>query len=534
MVNLWLTVSPPFPKIRDLKFKADKMDNKESYNATREFCNNIRHLYSSIVGSIFRHGKPTSNRERSQVVFQNFFLHIHSVRTHLHSLKWTTTFGLGIISAILFVLLTITGILLMFYYKPTIELAYSSIKDIHYIVPTGRLIRNIHRWAAHAMVIAVLFHMARVFYTSAYKKGREFNWIIGLSLLVFTLALSFTGYLLPWDQLAYWATTISANIAESPREITDALGITQFINIGGLQKTLLLGSRSVGQEALTRFYVLHIVVLPLILTIFLGVHFWRIRKDGGLTRPLELDAPEEKTVFPESPTKSYGLMALVKGKTGHTDQGPENTVLSWPNTFYAELALAMCTIAVLLLLSFFLDAPLKEPANPLVPENPAKAPWYFLGLQELISYSAFMGGIGIPAIVMLGLGLIPFLDRETDDIGIWFGGKRGVKIALRSFLFATFLVVGLLVFNVNFGWLRLWFPELPQLVITVINPGTFIVLMFSLWSLYHLKKENSIHLSAIALFTCFLVGFIILTYFATVHRGPNWDFYWSQSDWPKH
>ena len=134
-------------------------------------------------------------------------------------------------------------------------------KDIHFVVPTGRFIRNIHRWSANVMVVAVFLHMARVFYTAAYRKPREFNWIIGMLLLAVTLGLSFTGYLLPWDQLAYWAITIGANIAQSPRELTDALHVTPYFDPGGLQKLLLLGSEDVGEEALIRFYLLHVMNL---------------------------------------------------------------------------------------------------------------------------------------------------------------------------------------------------------------------------------------------------------------------------------
>jgi quinol-cytochrome oxidoreductase complex cytochrome b subunit len=154
------------------------------------------------------------------------FLHIHSVRVHVRTLEPTLTFGLGLISAASFLILCVTGVLLMVYYKPSTALAYDSVKDIHFVVFTGRFIRNIHRWAAHIMVVAVFLHMARVFYTGSYKKPREFNWLVGLGLLVLTLALSFTGYLLPYDQLAYWAITIGSNIANSPRELTDAIGIT--------------------------------------------------------------------------------------------------------------------------------------------------------------------------------------------------------------------------------------------------------------------------------------------------------------------
>jgi quinol-cytochrome oxidoreductase complex cytochrome b subunit len=225
--------------------------------ASSEFVHNLRELPRAVKEACFPLGKtPESEREESQATFQNLFLHIHSVRVHLRTLKPTLTFGLGIMAAASFLITLITGILLMVYYKPSTDLAYQSIKDIHFTVATGRFIRNIHRWSAQLMVLAVFLHMARVFFTASYKKPREFNWLVGLGLLVITLALSFTGYLLPWDQLAYWAITIGSNIANSPRELTDAIGITKYFDPGGFQKRLLLGANYVGQDALIRFYVL--------------------------------------------------------------------------------------------------------------------------------------------------------------------------------------------------------------------------------------------------------------------------------------
>jgi quinol-cytochrome oxidoreductase complex cytochrome b subunit len=468
------------------------------------------------------------------------FLHIHSVRVHVRTLTPTLTFGLGLMAAATFLITVVTGLLLMVYYKPSTDLAYQSIKDIHFTVYTGRFIRNIHRWAAQLMVLTVLLHMARVFFTGSYKKPREFNWLVGLGLLVMTLALSFTGYLLPWDQLAYWAITIGSNIANSPRELTDALGVTGLIDPGGLQKRLLLGANYVGQDALIRFYVLHVFLLPLALVTLLGVHFWRIRKDGGLARPEDPMGGEaewggaRRTVFQPIPTKTYGLMALVKGTRPTVNRGPENTVMSWPHLFWAELAVFMVTVASTLVLSFYWDAPLKELANPAIPENPAKAPWYFLGIQELVSYSAFTGGLMIPVIVLLGLALIPFLDRRSDGEGTWFGSPGEKSVFRTSLLFAVLVTVGLLVFTVNFGWLRNWFPNVHQMWIIIFNPGSLLVLIFAAWSLLVLKRKDSVRLAAVALFTCFLVGFTILTYFATVHRGPNWHFYWWPSQWPVH
>jgi quinol-cytochrome oxidoreductase complex cytochrome b subunit len=465
---------------------------------------------------------------------QNFFLHIHPSRVHNHTLKWATTMGLGIMTAALFLILTVTGILLMVYYKPSVASAYDSIKDIHFVVPTGRMMRNVHRWAAHGMVVLVMLHMARALYTAAYKRPREFNWVLGMLLFVLTLALSFTGYLLPWDQLAFWAVTIGSAIAASPSELTDALGITQHFDPGGWIRELLLGAHYIGEEALIRFYTLHIMVLPIVLSAIMAVHFWRIRKDGGLARPASADPPvTEQGLGPdEAPTKTFGLMAVIRERTPATDQAIENTSPAWPQLFRIEAALTTVVLLITVALSLWLDAPLKELANPEVPENPAKAPWYFLGLQELVSYSAFMGGMVIPGIVVVGLALIPYLDREDEDVGIWFSGARGRRIAAASAAYGVLVSVGVLAFTIKFGWLRHWFPDIPQIVITFVNPGTVFVLAAAAWSVGLLRYTNSTRIAAIGLFTCFLVCFVILTYFATVHRGPNWDFFWSQADWP--
>jgi len=389
------------------------------------------------------------------------------------------------------------------------------------------------------MVLTVILHMARVFYTAAYRRPREFNWLIGMALLVVTLGLSFTGYLLPWDQLAYWAITIGANIAASPQEVTNALGITQYFDPGGLQRLLLLGSDVVGPEALIRFYLLHVMILPLALAMLVAVHFWRIRKDGGLARPKDADEilgkmPETYPVFTEKPVKTYQLAAIVKGRTAAVGNGPENTVPSMPHLFYAELAALMVTVFICLFLAMVSDAPLKELANPSIPENPAKAPWYFLGLQELVSFSAFMGGIGIPSIVLVGLGLIPYLDREEQGTGEWFGGPGGKRLVWQatSVGFGAALLVE--AFVIRFGWLREWFPHIPQLAITFFNSGTLLTFIYGAYSIWCVKKFNSTRAGAMGLFTCFLCGFIVLTVIGTYFRGPNWMFYWSPSEWPGH
>jgi quinol-cytochrome oxidoreductase complex cytochrome b subunit len=505
------------------------------------FRENLRNLPTTMRESISRRGRAVTDRTSSQAVFSNIFLHVHATRTHPRTFGLTATFGLGIAALSFFFILLATGILLRVYYTPAVDRAYDGMKDIAFVVPSGRVIRNIHRWAAHLMVGVVILHMCRVFFTATYKAPREFNWLIGMALFIMTLALSFTGYLLPWDQLAYWAITIGANIAASPRELTDVLGITAYFDPGGLQKELLLGASEVGQDALTRFYLLHVIVLPLVLVILASVHFWRIRKDGGLGRPGGHTSPAGKGVaddvaqLPEQAgTKTYGLMCVVPDKSPATDADPEGTVPSWPSLLRGELLVFMVCMLICIVLGVAFDAPLKEIANPAIPENPAKAPWYFLGLQEMVSYSAFMGGLIIPLTVVVGLALIPYLDREPEDAGVYFSGQRGRRVAIRSFVFGILTAVLSVAIPVKFGWLRTWFPDISQLVIIIINPGSLLTAAYAGWSMIVLRDSRSTRMSAIALFTCFLAGFIVLTYVGMELRGPNWDFFWSKADWPVH
>ena len=225
--------------------------------------------------SIFRQGYPTGDENRAKVIINSWFLHIHPVKVKRHTLKISYTWGLGFISGFLFLVLIVTGAWLMFFYVPSVERAYTDIQNLETAVTFGMLMRNMHRWAAHLMVLTVFLHLCRVFFTGGYKHPREFNWVLGIVLWVITLLLSFTGYLLPWDQLAYWAITVGTNIA----------GSTPFI--GEQIRLLMLGASETGPEALIRFYTLHIAILPGVMAILIGVHFWRIRKDGGLSSPLE-------------------------------------------------------------------------------------------------------------------------------------------------------------------------------------------------------------------------------------------------------
>jgi len=237
---------------------------------------------SRIWRSFFRHGWPDNPLDRSLVMTTNVFFHLHPVKVSKKSIKWSYSIGLGLISAIVFGALSITGILLMFYYVPSVERAYTYITILQTEVPFGQLLRNIHRWGAHLMVIAVVLHMARVFYTGAYKPPREFNWVVGVVLLLLTLGASFTGYLLPWDQLAFWAITVGTSVASYAPVL------------GDIMKFVLLGGPEVGQESLTRFYGLHVMIIPAAILLITSLHMWRVRKDGGLAAQEVTDEDEEK------------------------------------------------------------------------------------------------------------------------------------------------------------------------------------------------------------------------------------------------
>lgn len=230
--------------------------------------------------SIFRRGPARTNRTRSLAVFGNLFLHLLPVKVREKSLRIRATYYLGSFSFLLFAVLVVTGVLLMFYYHPGVPQAYRDMKDLRFVVSNGVFLRNLHRLAAQLMVLLVFAHMFHVFYRGGFRPPHEFNWVVGVVLLLLTLFLSYTGYLLPWDQLAFWAITVGTNI------------ISAMPILGKHTRFMLLGGNLVGENALLRFYVLHCVVLPLVAVFFIAVHFWRVRKDGGLTVREEHDGKE--------------------------------------------------------------------------------------------------------------------------------------------------------------------------------------------------------------------------------------------------
>lgn len=352
---------------------------------------------------------------------KNFLLHVHPERVHPDTIRLTYTWGLGLLTLLMFLILTITGALLMFYYAPTVDRAYGTMQDLATIVPYGRIVRNLHRWSAHAMVATTVLHLLRVFYTGAHKAPRQLNWVVGMVLLVLTLLLSFTGYLLPWDQLSYWAVTVSTNI------------LSYAPLVGERLRYLLLGGQTVGQEALLRFYVLHVVVLPIVASILIAYHLWRIRRDGFLAR-----SRRGARVVDESP-------------------GAAVNVPVFPRLLQIEVLWLLAALIVLLALSTVVDAPLLNVANAEHPPNPVKAPWYFVGLQELVSYSAIWGGIVIPVLLTSFLTALPYIERGTSGVGLWFPSERRNMIAIVTLFMLT--VVGFTLIGTYFrgpNWRFYW------------------------------------------------------------------------------
>lgn len=418
--------------------------------------------------------QPASKREAGDAVVKNFLLHWFPAKIARESLSWGYSFWLGTISAVLFAILTVTGVVLMFLYVPSVERAYTSVKDLEYVVSFGWFLRGLHRISAHLMVAAVFLHMVRVFLTAAYRNGtaasqnRPLNWIVGVVLLLSTLLLSFTGYLLPWDQLAFWAITVGTNIAQAAPIVGDWM------------RFILLGGNAIDQNTLIRFYVLHCFFLPLIVIALFSYHMWRVRKDGGLACVDKLSLGQKSEKVAPIRSKTYSLLGITSGTTVHVETAivdeDRHTVNSSPDLTRRLLVVTLATLVVASLLTFIFHAPLEEPANPAITPNPAKAPWYFLWLQELVTITTFkigdltvngalIGGIIVPGLLVLAAIVWPYLDRSSvRAVGVWFAGERRRQNLV-------FLVIVLLI-----------------LVLTVV--GTFL-------------------------------------------RGPYWNFYWPWESWPE-
>lgn len=411
---------------------------------------------------------PKSDRESGDAITSNFLLHWFPAKVSKSSMAWSYSFWLGTITSALFLVTILSGLPLLLLYVPSVERAYQSVKDIEYVITFGRWLRAVHRIAAHAMVIAVVLHLARVFFTGAYKNGigrnqrRQWNWVAGVVMLLVTLFLSFTGYLLPWDQLAFWAVTVGTNIAS-------AIPV-----IGPQMRELLIGGRTIEQATLTRFYVLHIVFLPGALAALFGYHMWRVRKDGGLARADREGISEVAREVPPTPTKTYTLLGVTRGTspavTARALEALDATVNAVPDLVRRAMIVTLGTLAIISILAVFIGSPLEEPANALVTPNPAKAPWYFLWLQEVVTDTtihlgrftingAFLGGVILPGLLIGLLTIWPWLDKSpTLATGKWFARERRTQNTVFIVLFAAILVLTYIGMQLRGPYWQLYWP----------------------------------------------------------------------------
>jgi quinol-cytochrome oxidoreductase complex cytochrome b subunit len=420
---------------------------------------------------------PKSNREAGDSVVKNFLLHWFPAKVTRQSLSWNYSFWLGTISAVLFLILVLTGIPLMFLYVPSVERADLSLKDIEFAVSYGWFLRGLHRISAHLMVAVVFLHMVRVFLTGAYKNGtaanqnRPLNWIIGIVLLLLTLLLSFTGYLLPWDQLAYWAITVGTNIASAAPLVGESM------------RFFLLGGTTIEQNTLIRFYVLHCFFLPLLVALLFSYHIWRVRKDGGLACADRLSLEQKKEEVAPAKSKTYSLLGITSGSSVHVEttivDDDQHTVMSSPNLTRRLLVVSLGTLVVASILTIIFRAPLEAAANPAVTPNPAKAPWYFLWLQELVTTTTFaiggftvngalIGGIVLPGLLVLAALAWPYLDKSSiRSVGVWWAADRRRQNIVFLVIVAAILiltVIGTFLRGPYWNWYWPWqsWPEMPR------------------------------------------------------------------------
>src|SRR5579863_10417383 len=237
---------------------------------------------TDVWKSVLRVKHDETPRSRALGVLSNVFLHLHPAKINRDAVAYSYTWGMGGMTFYVYITLVFTGTLLMFYYHPSKVVAFRDILYLEHDVPFGKLLRNMHRWGAHLMVIMVELHMFRVFLTGSYKKPREFNWVVGVILLVLTLLLSFTGYLLPDDQLSIWAVTVGSNMARATPLLGHGGPFHEVLGVNPVYdaRAFIFGGAEIGPHTLLRFYILHCIFFPLIASIFMAVLFWRIRRDG--------------------------------------------------------------------------------------------------------------------------------------------------------------------------------------------------------------------------------------------------------------
>lgn len=425
-----------------------------------------------------------NNPKIKRKVPYNFLLHIHPKKVNSETLRFNLTFGLGGMSAFLVVFQVFTGLLLKFHYAPSPELAYDSILELQNNLLFGQLARNLHHWSAVFLVWTTFLHMLRVLFTGAYRKPRHVNWIFGFFLLILVILANFTGYLLPWDQLSYWAITISTSL------------LRYFPVLGEQFNRLIIGGEEVGAQTLANFFNLHTGFIPLLMFILMAFHFWKIRKAGGV-------------VVAES--KKDGTMTDV-----------------YPSLISREFVVATVLLAILLVLSVFFDAPLQEKANPSVCPNPAKAPWYFMGLQELlIHFHPVVAVFIFPLFILVAAIWLPFIKLDDRNQGIWFLSEKGIYTAKLSAAAAIFITIAFILSGELFPDPEQVFSTVPSFVTKGIVPLIFMLL--TIWVfLQFLRGRFRINRSEFvqSIIIILIVSYSVLSLTGIFFRGEGMRLMW--------
>ena len=446
----------------------------------------IQRLFYSIFPKILREGKD-QNRYRGYL--NTFILHFRPRNVPERTLRFTLTWGLGGMAFVLVTLLIGTGLLLKFFYLPSPEKAYESVLYLQNTVLFGRLIRNVHHWSANLALVVVFLHFMRVFFTGAFHPPRQFNWIVGLGLFILVLLSNFTGYLLPWDQLSFWAITIS-------------MGMLEYMPVGGIWlQELIQGGTEVGPATLSNFYAIHTAVLPVLLIFFLLFHFWRVRKAGGV-------------VVPRGPDEEMG------------NRG--ETVPTIPNLLLRELTVALVLLAFILILSVLFNAPLESKANPGLSLNPTKAPWYFMGIQELLlHFHPLFSLFVIPLCMGIGLAMLPYLKYPSNPAGIWMTSLKGRKMALTAVFFAVGATIGGVLLDEYVIRCPSWMSDVPVYLTAGLIP--FMVILAVILGFYVKTKQYyaaNRNEAVQTLLILLLTAFVVLTVIGIGFRGPGMKLVW--------
>ena len=429
---------------------------------------------------------PSDDRGRIRMVVDSLILHLHPSKVPISTLRWTYTWGLGGLSTLLVLILGITGAILLNNYTPSAPQAYLDILELRANVWFGDWVRNLHHWSANLLILAAVLHLVRVFLSGAYRPPRHLNWLIGWGMLLLIAAANFTGYLLPWDQLAYWAITVGSSL------------ITYVPMVGEPLSRLILGGIEVSTNTLQNFYALHISFIPLLIFALMSYHFWRVRKDGGLSLPKSHARQEESRV---------------------------ERVTTIPHLVQREVVFALVWIALLILMGIAIPAPLEGIANPNLSPNPAKAPWYFLGFQELLLHFHPLLVVGLfPLLFGSLIVLLPVWDRQPDSVGVYFRSAKGKRLAQLAVGLALILTPSWVIADEKlFSWAE-WLPFLPQWITAGLLPLVSIT-FFSLILDYVIQRGFKASLEERILFQASLLftAFVILTLIGIFFRGHGME-----------